>query len=129
MDYKLEVVVIPVSDIDAAIAFYTEKFGFNLDHDNVIDDDNRVVQLTPPGSACSVVIGKGVIPQMQPGTVKGVQLVVDDIEAARSDLLSRDLDPGEVNDFGGVKFLFFDDPDGNGWSVQEWPPKAAAAGG
>lgn len=129
MDYKLEVVVIPVSDIDAAIAFYTEKFGFNLDHDNVIDDDNRVVQLTPPGSACSIVIGKGVIPQMQPGSIKGVQLVVSDIEAARSDLLSRDLDPGDPHDYGGVKFLFFDDPDGNGWSVQEWPPKAAADGG
>jgi catechol 2,3-dioxygenase-like lactoylglutathione lyase family enzyme len=124
MDYKLEVVVLPVSDIDDAITFYTEKFGFNLDHDNRISDEARVVQLTPHGSACSVVIGTGVIPYMEPGSVKGVQLVVDDIFAAREDLLSRDLDPGEPNEMGGVKFLFFSDPDGNEWSIQEWPPKS-----
>jgi catechol 2,3-dioxygenase-like lactoylglutathione lyase family enzyme len=124
MDYKLEVVVLPVSDIDDAITFYTEKFGFNLDHDNVISEDARVVQLTPPGSACSVVIGTGVIPFMEPGAVQGVQLVVDDIDVARDELLGRGLDPGESIDMGGIKFLFFKDPDGNGWSIQEWPPKA-----
>jgi catechol 2,3-dioxygenase-like lactoylglutathione lyase family enzyme len=128
MDYKLEVVVLPVSDIDAAITFYTEKIGFNLDHDRRIDEVSRVVQFTPTGSACSVVIGTGVIPHMEPGTVKGVQLVVNDIDAARADLLGRDFDPGEPIDMGGVRFLFFDDPDGNSWSVQEWPPKDGWSG-
>src|SRR5690242_15022372 len=102
MDYKLEVVVIPSSDIDASIAFYTEKLGFNLDHDNRINDEVRIVQLTPPGSFCSIVMGTGPIPYMEPGTIKGVQLTVDDIDAAREDLLSRVLDPGEVQDMGNI---------------------------
>lgn len=123
MDYKLEVVVLPVSDIDDAITFYTEKFGFNLDHDNRLGGDMRIVQFTPPGSACSVVIGTEPIPQMVPGTIKGVQLTVDDIDAAAEDMRSRGVDPGEVHDYGGIKYLFIEDPDGNGWAVQEWPPK------
>lgn len=123
MEYKLEVVVIPSSDIDASIAFYTDKLGFNLDHDNRISDEIRIVQLTPPGSAASIVIGTGPIPYMEPGTIKGVQLTVNDIDAARKDLLSRGLDPGEVQDMGGIFYLFIEDPDGNGWAIQEWPPK------
>jgi catechol 2,3-dioxygenase-like lactoylglutathione lyase family enzyme len=123
MDYKLEVVVIPSSDIDNSIAFYTQKLGFNLDHDNRISDEVRIVQLTPPGSRCSIVIGTGPIPKMEPGTIKGVQLTVDDIDAAREDLIGRGLDPGEPRDMGGVHYLFVDDPDGNGWAIQEWPPK------
>lgn len=123
MDYKLEVVVIPSSDIDASIDFYTTKLGFNLDHDNRISDEIRIVQLTPPGSPASIVIGTGPIPYMEPGTIKGVQLTVDDIDAAREDLLSRGLDPGEVQDMGNIFYLFLEDPDGNGWAIQEWPPK------
>lgn len=123
MDYKLEVVVIPSSDIDASIAFYTDKLGFNLDHDNRITDEIRIVQLTPPGSACSIVMGNGPIPKMEPGTIKGVQLTVEDIETAREDLAGRGIDPGEPRDMGGVFYLFVDDPDGNGWAIQEWPPK------
>jgi catechol 2,3-dioxygenase-like lactoylglutathione lyase family enzyme len=123
MNLKLEVVPIPVSDVDAAKAFYTEQVGFDLDHDMRPNETMRVVQLTPPGSACSVVIGEG-MPLGEPGSVKGVQLVVEDIDAAREALAGRGVDVGDVQQLGpegspGSRFCFFEDPDGNGWSVQE----------
>ena len=123
MDLKLEVVPIPVSDVDAAKAFYTGQVGFNLDHDARPTPGMRVVQMTPPGSACSVVIGEG-LPLGEPGSVKGVQLVVEDIDAVREQLGGRGVGVSEVQQLGpegtpGSRFLFFDDPDGNTWSVQE----------
>jgi catechol 2,3-dioxygenase-like lactoylglutathione lyase family enzyme len=123
MDLKLEVVPIPVSDVDAAKAFYTERVGFNLDHDVQPGPGMRVVQMTPPGSACSVVIGEG-LPLGEPGSVKGVQLVVDDVDAARDGFASRGVGVGDVQQLGpegspGSRFVFFDDPDGNTWAVQE----------
>ncbi len=125
MDFRLEVVVVPVSDVDRAKAFYTERMGFNADHDTQIDENTRVVQLTPPGSACSIAIGTG-LAQMEPGSVKGLQLVVTDMKAAVALFRERGLDVGEVKELGrpgrpGFKFLFFNDPDGNGWAVQELP--------
>ena len=123
MDLKLEVVPMPVSDVDAAKAFYTEKVGFNLDHDIEPGNGMRVVQMTPPGSACSVVIGVG-LPLGEPGSVKGVQLVVEDIDAVRAGLAGRGVPVGEVQQLGpegapGSRFCFFEDPDGNMWAVQE----------
>jgi len=123
MDLKLEVVPIPVSDVDAAKAFYTEQVGFNLDHDVRPSDTMRVVQMTPPGSACSVVLGEG-LPLGDPGSVKGVQLVVDDIDAVREALAGRGVGVGDVQLLGpegspGSRFCFFEDPDGNVWAVQE----------
>lgn len=124
MDWKLELVAIPVSDVDRAIAFYTEKAGFHLDHDHVVSEDLRFVQLTPPGSACSIALGKGLV-TTEPGSVQGMQLVVSDIKAARDELAERGLDVGEVQEFDWGSFVFFADPDGNGWSVQQLPPKYA----
>jgi catechol 2,3-dioxygenase-like lactoylglutathione lyase family enzyme len=123
VDLKLEVVPIPVSDVDAAKAFYTEQVGFNLDHDARPTPGMRVVQMTPPGSACSVVIGEG-LPLGEPGSVKGVQLVVEDIDAVREQLAGRGVGVSEVQQLGpegtpGSRFVFFDDPDGNTWAVQE----------
>jgi predicted enzyme related to lactoylglutathione lyase len=123
MDLKLEVVPIPVSEVDAAKAFYTEQVGFNLDHDMRPNEQMRVVQMTPPGSACSVVIGEG-LPLGDPGSVKGVQLVVDDIEAVRESLTGRGVSVSDVQQLGpegspGSRFCFFEDPDGNGWALQE----------
>jgi catechol 2,3-dioxygenase-like lactoylglutathione lyase family enzyme len=124
MDMKLEVVPIPVSDVDAAKAFYTEQVGFRLDHDIRPNESMRVVQMTPPGSACSVVIGVG-LPLGEPGAVKGVQLVVEDIDAVREALAGRGVGVGDVQQLGpegapGSRFLFFNDPDGNTWAVQEF---------
>jgi catechol 2,3-dioxygenase-like lactoylglutathione lyase family enzyme len=123
IDMKLEVVPIPVSDVDAAKTFYTEQVGFNLDHDIRPNEGMRIVQMTPPGSACSVVIGTG-LPLGEPGSVKGVQLVVDDIDAVRSELANRGVGVGNVQQLGpegsmGSRFLFFADTDGNGWAIQE----------
>jgi catechol 2,3-dioxygenase-like lactoylglutathione lyase family enzyme len=123
MDYRLEVVVVPVSDVDRAKEFYAERMAFNVDHDSSPAEGVRVVQLTPPGSGCSIVIGDGVAP-MEPGIVKGLQLVVDDMDAAYAELSGRGVELGEVQTLGapdreGFKFVFFDDPDGNGWAVQE----------
>jgi catechol 2,3-dioxygenase-like lactoylglutathione lyase family enzyme len=123
MDLKLEVVPMPVTDVDAAKAFYTEQVGFNLDHDIEPGPGMRVVQMTPPGSACSVVIGQG-LPLGEPGSVKGVQLTVEDIEAVREAMLGRGVPVGEVQQLGpegapGSRFCFFEDPDGNGWAIQE----------
>jgi catechol 2,3-dioxygenase-like lactoylglutathione lyase family enzyme len=123
MDLKLEVVPIPVADVDAAKVFYTEKVGFILDHDTRPNERMRVVQMTPRGSACSVVIGEG-LPLGDPGSVKGVQLVVEDIDAVREELAGRGLPVGDVQQLGpegspGSRFCFFEDPDGNGWAIQE----------
>jgi catechol 2,3-dioxygenase-like lactoylglutathione lyase family enzyme len=118
MDWKLELVAVPVSDVDRAKAFYTDKIGFNLDHDHQVSDDMRFVQLTPPGSACSISIGQG-LTEAIPGSVQGMQLVVADIEAAHAELTGRGVDAGEVQDFPWGRFIFFADPDGNGWSVQQ----------
>jgi predicted enzyme related to lactoylglutathione lyase len=118
MDYKLELVAVPVSDVDRAKAFYVDQAGFNADHDHRVSESLRFVQLTPPGSACSITIGVGVT-DAEPGSVKGMQLVVDDIEAAQADLSGRGVQVGEVQDFPWGRFLFFSDPDGNAWAVQE----------
>jgi predicted enzyme related to lactoylglutathione lyase len=118
MDYKLELVAVPVSDVDRAKAFYTEQAGFNADHDHTVNENLRFVQLTPPGSACSIAIGQGVI-DAEPGSVKGLQLVVESADAARAELAGRGVDVSEVQDFPWGRFVFFSDPDGNAWSVQE----------
>jgi catechol 2,3-dioxygenase-like lactoylglutathione lyase family enzyme len=117
MDWKLELVAVPVSDVDRAKAFYTDKVGFNADHDHVVSDEMRFVQLTPVGSACSIVIGTG-ITEAAPGSLKGLQLVVDDIEAAHDELGGRGVEVSEVQDFPWGRFVFFNDPDGNAWAVQ-----------
>ena len=124
MDMKLEVVPIPVDDVDAAKDFYTRRVGFHLDHDVRPSETMRVVQLTPPGSACSVVIGEG-LPLGEPGSVKGVQLVVEDLDAVRSDLAGRGVAISEVQQMGpkgtpGSRYCFFEDPDRNMWAVQEY---------
>jgi catechol 2,3-dioxygenase-like lactoylglutathione lyase family enzyme len=122
MDFKLELIAVPVTDVDRAKAFYTEKAGFNPDHDHRVTDELRFVQLTPPGSACSISIGTG-ITDAPPGSVAGLQLVVDDIVAARDELTGRGLDVGDVQDFPLGRFVFFADPDGNRWAVQEIPDR------
>ncbi len=122
MDWKIELVAIPVSDVDRAKAFYTEKAGFHADHDYQVSEGLRFVQLTPPGSACSIAIGEG-ITEAAPGSVQGMQIVVSDIDAARAELLQRGLEVGEVQDFPWGKFIFFSDPDGNRWAVQHIPPR------
>jgi predicted enzyme related to lactoylglutathione lyase len=122
MDWKLELVAIPVSDVDRAKAFYTEKAGFNADHDRTVSDEVRFVQLTPPGSACSIALGKGLV-DAEPGSVKGMQLVVSDIHAARAELAERGVEVSEVQEFPWGSFVFFSDPDGNAWAVQALPPR------
>jgi catechol 2,3-dioxygenase-like lactoylglutathione lyase family enzyme len=135
MNWTLEVVVVPVTDIDRAKAFYADQLGFHVDHDTVINDRVRVVQLTPPGSRCSIVIGKGAVPDMAPGSLKGLQLVVPDIYKARAELLERGVQVSEVRKMGenprevpdpldNVGFVFFDDPDGNSWAVQQISSRA-----
>jgi catechol 2,3-dioxygenase-like lactoylglutathione lyase family enzyme len=122
-DMKLELVPVPVSDVDRAKAFYIEKAGFKLEVDTRPTDTMRVVQLTPPGSACTIVFGTGMrgISDMQPGSVKGLHLVVTDMSKAREALLKRELEVGEVRDFKGVKYAGFSDPDGNLWLLQQFP--------
>ena len=135
MNWTLEVVVVPVSDIDRAKAFYADQLGFVLDHDVVINDDVRIVQLTPPGSGCSIVIGKGAVPDMPPGSLKGLQLVVPDIKAAHDQLAAAGVAVSDVQTLGenphpvpdpldNVGFVFFADPDGNGWAVQQISSRA-----
>ena len=129
MNWTLEVIVIPVSDIDRAKAFYADQLGFHVDHDTNISEDIRIVQLTPPGSGCSIVIGKGAVPKMLPGSLKGLQLVVSDINKARAQLVGRGVNVSEIqvlgknpkpgNPLDNVGFVFFNDPDGNGWAVQQ----------
>ncbi len=125
MDWKLELVAVPVSDVDRAKAFYAEQVGFVVDHDHQVNDDLRFVQLTPRGSACSIAIGTGLL-DAAPGSVKGVQMVVADVHAARAELVDRGVDASEVQDFPWGSFVFFEDPDGNSWAVQELPPRPAA---
>ena len=126
MDWKLELVPIPVSDVDRAKAFYAEKVGFNVDldvsaeTDPRVSDERRVVQLTPPGSACSIAFGIGIV-DTPPGSVQALHLVVSDIEAARAELVERGVEVGEVEDLGGVLYAPFNDPDGNGWTLQQLP--------
>jgi predicted enzyme related to lactoylglutathione lyase len=122
VDWRLELVQVPVSDVDRAKAFYTEKVGFHADHDHRVSDELRFVQLTPPGSACSIALGTG-ISDMPPGSVQGLQLVVSDIQAARGELAARGVEVSEVQDFPWGRFVFFSDPDGNGWAVQQIPPR------
>ena len=123
MDWKLELVAIPVSDVDRAKEFYVEKAGFNPDHDHKVSDEIRFVQLTPPGSACSIAIGKGVT-DAPPGSVQGMQIVVPDIDAAHAELGERGVDVSDVQDFPWGSFVFFSDPDGNKWAVQQVQPRA-----
>jgi predicted enzyme related to lactoylglutathione lyase len=118
MDMKLELIPVPVSDVDRAKAFYTEKIGFNADHDHQVNDELRFVQLTPPGSACSITVGTGVS-QMVPGSLQGLQMVIDDADAARAELSGRGVEVSDVQDFPWGRFVFFSDPDGNGWALQQ----------
>ena len=120
MDWKIELGAVPVSDVDRAKTFYTDKAGFNADHDHQVSDEMRFVQLTPPGSACSIAIGKG-ISEMAPGSAQGIQMVVEDIEAAHAELSGRGVEVSEVQDFPWGRFVFFSDPDGNKWALQQLP--------
>jgi len=122
MDYKLELVAVPVSDVDRAKDFYVEQAGFNPDHDHAVSDEIRFVQLTPPGSACSIAIGKGVT-DASPGSVRGLQMVVTDIEQAHADLAGRGVEVSEIQDLPWGSFVFFEDPDGNRWAVQQIQPR------
>jgi predicted enzyme related to lactoylglutathione lyase len=117
-EMRLELVQVPVSDVDRAKAFYVEQIGFNEDHDHRVSDEIRFVQLTPPGSACSIALTTGAH-QMEPGSVEGLQLVIEDADAARAELAGRGLDVSDVQDFPWGRFVFFADPDGNGWALQQ----------
>jgi predicted enzyme related to lactoylglutathione lyase len=121
MDYKLELIAVPVSDPDRAKEFYGEKVGFNVDQDHTLPD-LRFIQCTPPGSACSIAFGKG-LTEKEPGSLDGLQLVVEDADAARADLAGRGVDVSEVQEFPWGRFVFFKDPDGNSWAVQQLPPR------
>jgi catechol 2,3-dioxygenase-like lactoylglutathione lyase family enzyme len=118
MDYKLELIILPVSDVDRAKSFYVDKCGFNADHDHTVSDEVRFVQITPPGSACSIAFGKG-LTEAAPGSVRGMQVVVDDADAAHADLTSRGVPVSDVDDQPWGRFVYFADPDGNAWSVQQ----------
>jgi len=122
MDWKLELVILPVSDVDRAKAFYVEKVGFHADHDQRVNDSLRFVQLTPPGSACSIAFGEG-LTDAAPGTVKGLQVVVSDIHAAHDELAERGVDVSDIQALAWGSFVYFDDPDGNHWAVQYIPPR------
>ena len=138
MNWTLEVVIVPVADVDRAKAFYAEKLGFDVDHDTTVSDGNRIVQLTPPGSGCSIVVGEGIVPDMAPGSLKGLQLVVPDIRAAREELVGRGVEVTELQVLGenrrpqpdpldNVGFVFFHDPDGNAWAVQQISSRAMSS--
>ena len=122
MDWKLELVAMPVTDVDRAKAFYVEKLGFNADMDATVSDEIRFVQCTPPGSACSIAFGLG-ITDAAPGSVRGMQVVVDDVAKAREELLDRGVEVSEVQEFPWGKFVYLADPDGNAWALQELPPR------
>ena len=122
MDWRLELVQVPVSDVDRAKRFYTEQVGFVADHDHQVTEELRFVQLTPPGSACSIAMGTGV-GDMEPGSQRGLQMVVPDVHAARAELVERGIDVSEVQVFPWGSFVFFSDPDGNSWAVQQLPPR------
>jgi predicted enzyme related to lactoylglutathione lyase len=123
VEMRLELITVPVSDVDRAKAFYVDQVGFNPDHDHVVSDELRFVQLTPHGSACSIAIGRG-LTEVTPGSVQGLQVVVEDVEAARAALVEGGVDVTEVQDFPWGRFVFFSDPDGNGWAVQELVPQS-----
>ena len=123
MDWRLELVAIPVSDVDRAKAFYTEKAGFNADHDHTVSEEIRFVQLTPPGSPCSIALGTGIV-DTPPGSVHGLQMVVSDVRAAREELLGRGVEVTDVQEFPWGSFVFFSDLDGNSWSVQQLPARS-----
>ena len=120
VDMKLELVAVPVSDVDRAKAFYTDKIGFNADHDSTVSDEVRFVQLTPPGSACSIAIGKGIV-EGEPGSVRGLQMTVADIEAVHAELVGRAVEVSDIQDLDWGRFVFFTDPDGNKWALQQLP--------
>jgi predicted enzyme related to lactoylglutathione lyase len=126
VDLRLELIQVPVSDVDRAKAFYTEKAGFNADVDIEVSDEIRFVQLTPPGSAASIAIGRG-LSKMEPGSIEGLQVVVDDVEAAREELSGNGVEVGEVQEFPWGRFVYFSDPDGNGWAVQQLPERQPGA--
>jgi predicted enzyme related to lactoylglutathione lyase len=123
MEFKLELVFVPVSDVGRAKAFYVDQVGFNLDQDHTVGEELRFVQLTPPGSACSIAIGVGLMDSVAPGSVKGLQLVVDDADKAYQYLVERGVDAKPVEVFPWGRFTRFSDPDGNEWAVQELPPR------
>jgi predicted enzyme related to lactoylglutathione lyase len=122
MDIKLELVALPVTDVDRAKKFYVDQVGFNADIDQTVSDELRFVQLTPPGSACSIAIGLG-ITEAQPGSVRGMQAVVADADAARAELAQRGVEVSEVQEFPWGRFVYFADPDGNAWALQQLPPR------
>jgi catechol 2,3-dioxygenase-like lactoylglutathione lyase family enzyme len=125
MDMKLELVMVPVTDVDRAKEFY-EKVGFVVDHDHVVSDDVRFVQLTPPGSACSIAIGKG-LTKLAPGSLDNLQMVVADADETHADLVARGVEVSDVDDLEWGRFVFFADPDGNGWALQQLPDWSAGA--
>ena len=122
MDWKLELVALPVTDVDRAKAFYVDQVGFNADQDHTVSEEIRFVQLTPPGSACSIAFGRGIV-DSAPGSVKGLQLVVADVGAARAELAGRGVEVSDVQDFPWGSFVYFSDPDGNAWAVQQLPAR------
>jgi catechol 2,3-dioxygenase-like lactoylglutathione lyase family enzyme len=122
MDWKLELVIVPVSDVDRAKAFYADKVGFHVDHDHRVNEQLRFVQLTPPGSACSIAFGEG-LTTAAPGSVKGLQVVVSDAQAAHDQLAERGVEVADVQVLAWGSFVYFTDPDGNAWSIQELPPR------
>ena len=122
VDMKLELVAVPVSDVDRAKAFYTDKVGFNADYDHTVSDEIRFVQLTPPGSACSIAIGRGIV-EGEPGSVRGLQMVVADVEAAHAELVKRGAEVSDIQDLDWGRFVFFADPDGNKWALQQLPQR------
>ena len=122
MDWKIELLAVPVTDVDRAKAFYVDQVGFNADHDHRVNEGLRFVQLTPPGSACSIVIGEG-ITDMAPGSQQGIQIVVADVDAARAALVANGVEASDVDDQPWGRFVFFSDPDGNGWALQQLPPR------
>lgn len=128
MDWKLELVAVPVSDIDRAKAFYVDQVGFVADHDHTVSEELRFVQLTPPGSACSIVLDL-TMTEMVPGSQKGLQLVVDSADEARRHLLDNGVEASDVDDQAWGRFVYFSDPDGNSWSLQELPEWSEGAGG
>jgi catechol 2,3-dioxygenase-like lactoylglutathione lyase family enzyme len=123
MDWKIELIQVPVSDVDRAKEFYVDKVGFNADHDHKVSDEMRFVQLTPPGSGCSIAIGTGLGSTMAPGSMQGLQIVVGDIQAAHDELAGRGVEVSDVQNFPWGDFVFFNDPDGNAWAVQAIPPR------
>ncbi len=123
MDWKIELLAVPVTDVDRAKAFYVDQVGFNADHDHRVNENLRFVQLTPPGSACSIVIGEG-ITEMVPGSQQGIQIVVADAEAARAQLVANGVEASDVDDQPWGRFVFFTDPDGNGWALQQLPDRS-----